>query len=159
MIRNILLFFLIFVTCALTNCNCNSIRGVVNNSSHRKLGTDVATNDWLYAGNGVSFPSQNQVVLESSSSSSSQFGVILTQDAYNDDDIDFQVEYTQTDYPSQTGYQSQIYLFFVPEGTSPDTLLQTDNNFGDFLALTVGNIKSKMCTHPQAITMGRTSIR
>ena len=117
--RNILLFFLIFVACA----NCNSIRGVINNS-HRKLGTNIATSDWLQVGNGVSFPSENQVVLESSSSSSSQFGVILTQDAYNDDDIDFQVEYTQTDYPSQTGYQSQIYLFFVPENTFPDTLLK-----------------------------------
>ena len=83
---------------------------------------NIATDDWLQAGNGVSFPSDNQVVLESSSSSSSQFGVILTQDAYNDDDIDFIVEYTQADYPEQTGYQSQIYIFFVPENTSPDAL-------------------------------------
>ena len=89
--------------------------------------------EWLKAGNGVSYPSETEVVLESTSSSTDQFGVVVTKHSFNAADVDFQVDYTQVDYPGQIGYQSQIYLFFVPEGTYPETLLQTDNDIGDFL--------------------------
>ena len=77
----------------------------------------------------------------SDSSDSSDFGVVLTKDAWNGD-VDFQVDYNQTAFSD--GWESRFYIFFVPEGTSPDELLQTDNQAGVFEALTAGYLTSKV---------------
>ncbi len=101
----------------------------------------------MFDGNGVSFSTDTEVVLSSESNQASQFGVVLTKNAYNGADVDFQVDYVQTDYASlQSAYESQLVIFFVPEGTLPATLLQTDNNFGEFEAATVGYLRSKVFT-------------
>ena len=105
---------------------------------------DILSDEWLYAGNGVSFPSDTVVVFESDSSIANQFGVVITKYAFNDAYVDFQIEYTQTDYTNQTGYQSQLYIFFAVAGTYPETLLQPDNTIGEFLAATVAYVGSKV---------------
>ena len=109
--------------------------------------TNLFSNDLLFGGNGVSFPTDTEVVLESTSSTSSEFGVVITKHAFNADDVDFKVDYTQTSYANvQDGYESQLCVFFAPTGTYPEDLLQNDNDFGDFTASTVGYFKSKVYT-------------
>lgn len=101
----------------------------------------------MFAGNGVSFPSSTEVVLQSNSSESSQFGAVLSKHAFNDVDVDFSVNYTQMSFADyQSGYESQLYVFFVPSGTYPETLLQPDNDISEFLNATVGRLKSKVHT-------------
>jgi len=110
---------------------------------------DVISDEWMFDGNGVSFPSETEVVLQSESNGNSQFGVAITKHAFNENDVDFQVDYIQTssDYGSEDNwYESQLYIFFAEEGTYPETLLQTDNDIGKFLNLTVGYLKSKVFT-------------
>ena len=101
----------------------------------------------MFSGNGVSFPSDTEVVLQSDSDQSSEFGVVITTHAFNDDDVDFQVDYTQTSFEHvQSGYESQLYIFFAPEGTYPEMLMQPDSDISEFLEVTVGRLKSKVFT-------------
>ena len=70
---------------------------------------DLLSDEWMFDGHGVSFPSYNEVVLHSDTPGSDQFGVVLTTHAFNDADVDFAVNYTQTDYSDvQSGYESQV---------------------------------------------------
>ena len=108
---------------------------------------DLISDEFMFDGNGVSFPSVTDVVLQSDSSNSSQFGVVITKHAFNEEDVDFQVEYSQTSYADvQGGHESQLLIFFAEEGTYPETLQQTDNDIGVFQASTVGYLKSKVFT-------------
>ena len=85
------------------------------------------------------------MILQSESDDSSGFGAVITKHAYSEEDVDFQVDYIQTLFSDdQTGYESQLYIFFAEEGTYPETLLQSDNDIGLFLASTVGYLKSKI---------------
>ena len=106
---------------------------------------DVITEEWMFHGNGVSFPSETEVVLQSSSYASDQLGAVVTTHAFNEGDVDFQVDVTQTSFAEvQGGYESQLYIFFAEEGTYPETLLQSDIDIEEFLAETVGYLKSKV---------------
>lgn len=92
------------------------------------------------------FPDFNtEAVLHSESSSADQFGVVLTKHAFNEDDVDFQFDYIQESFDHlYTGYQAQLFVFFVEEGTYPKSLLQNDEGFADFKAATVGWLQSKI---------------
>ncbi len=122
---------------------------VSTRSAHGQA-TDLLSTDWLTTGNGVSIdPSTNIVTLQSSTSHANDFGVLLTKNAYNGDDLDFAVDYITTDYSSlQTGYESQLVLFLTEAGTAtPEDLYIIENNFADFEAKTVGYLNPKVHTN------------
>lgn len=108
----------------------------------------LTQDDFMTAGQGVSFVSDGkEFLLESSSSSSSDFGVILSAHAYNANELDFVVNYTQTSFTDlQDGYEPQLVFFLIETGTYPETLLQSDNQFGEFEDLTAVFMKSKVHT-------------
>ena len=97
----------------------------------------------------VSFPSNDVYTtrLFSDSTASDAFGTVVTKYAFNDLDVDFQVDYIQTSYTEQqAGYESQLYIFFVESGTYPEYLLQNDNIIDDFLDSTVAWFRTKVHT-------------
>ena len=107
----------------------------------------ITRDELMSDGNGVSFPSDIDVQLRSNSSASYEFGVVITTHAFNADDVDFEVDYTQTSFAGvQSAYESQLILFFATSGTYPEMLLQSDNNFANFTALIAGSVKSKIHT-------------
>ena len=92
-----------------------------------------------FAGNAVTgagrllSESDYQIVLESSTSSADQFGVVLTKSAYSGD-IDFEISYVQDPNFTQTGYQSQLVAFLAEEDANAvDFALTNLKNFEDFL--------------------------
>ena len=107
----------------------------------------ITRDELMSDGNGVSFPSDIDVQLQSNSSAQDEFGVVITTHAFNADDVDFKVDYTQTSFADvQSNYESQLILFFATSGTYPEMLLQSDNDFANFTALIAGFLKSKIHT-------------
>lgn len=94
--------------------------------------TDFSTSD-----DGVAL-SGDVFTFGSSSSSADDFGIIMTNKAFVGEDVDFKVEYTQSEFPEQGGYQSSIVVFFATEDTPMSALNKDDNNFSQFEDATTG---------------------
>lgn len=88
--------------------------------------TDFSTSD-----NGVAL-SGDVFTFGSSSSSADDFGIIMTNKAFVGEDVDFKVEYTQSEFPEQGGYQSSIVVFFATDDTPMSALNKGDNDFSQF---------------------------
>ena len=89
------------------------------------------TTDFSISDNGVTL-SGDVFTFESSSSSADQFGMIMSNQAFVGDDVDFKVEYTQSEFQEQDGYQSAIVVFFATDETPMSALNKADNEFDQF---------------------------
>ena len=105
----------------------------------------LSKNQWMTWGRVDFDLNDDQFILQSEKNS--DLGVLVSTHAFNDTDIDFIVEYDQETFEDDhSGYEAQPYLFFVPTGTYPEILTQTDNQFSDFEQIVVGYVRSKIFT-------------
>mmetsp|Transcript_32342 Transcript_32342/g.72633 ORF Transcript_32342/g.72633 Transcript_32342/m.72633 type:complete len:687 (-) Transcript_32342:475-2535(-) len=93
--------------------------------------------DFSRSDNGVTL-SGDVFTFGSSSSSADQFGMIMSNKAFVGDDVDFKIEYTQSEFLEQGGYQSSIVVFFATDETPMSALNKADNDYAQFEDSTTG---------------------